>query len=235
MLRMQSRLCISSCWISSVYFPDTAMSICTSKPASFLAIAYNCSLFINNSWVKFRVSNLPASMFLEGGRKKPTQTQLVHVQNIKTVTWAKDWIGNPGVLRWQCYLQRHHAACFILLLWIISIIITALLDRVHSHQKAKLNQTKSEWHDFILVQYAFVSLLRAYHHRDVQNAQFLLCCSVTRWVFRSVHACSILIAVLMVDVEKQCPILQPLLPPAHQSYVLWASWNLCKKQTYCFY
>lgn len=72
--------------------------------------------------------------------RKSTQTQLVHEQKIKIVTKAQDETGNPGDLRWQCYLRRHHAACLLLLLWIISIMITALPDRAHTGRKVELNQ-----------------------------------------------------------------------------------------------
>lgn len=56
-----------------------------------------------------------------------------------------------------------------------------------------------------------------YHDRDVQDAKLLLG-RIISWVFgrfREVQA-----AVLVVDVEEQCAILQPLLPPAHQRDVL---------------
>lgn len=56
-----------------------------------------------------------------------------------------------------------------------------------------------------------------YHDRDVQDAELLLRRIVGRVFgrFREVHA-----AVLVVDVEEQSAILQPLLPPAHQRDVL---------------
>lgn len=56
-----------------------------------------------------------------------------------------------------------------------------------------------------------------YHDRDVQDTQLLLRGIVGRVFgrFWDVQA-----AVLVVDVEEQSSILQPLLPPAHQRDVL---------------
>lgn len=51
-----------------------------------------------------------------------------------------------------------------------------------------------------------------YHDRDVQDAELLLR-RIIGWVFcgfREVKA-----AILVVDVEEQSAVLQPLLPPAH--------------------
>lgn len=53
----------------------------------------------------------------------------------------------------------------------------------------------------------------AHHDGDVQDTKLLLG-RIIGWVFSRVG--KVQAAVLVVDVEEQCAIFQPLLPPAHQ-------------------
>lgn len=66
----------------------------------------------------------------------------------------------------------------------------------------------------------------AHHDGDVQDTKLLLG-RIIGWVFSRVG--KVQAAVLVVDVEEQCAIFQPLLPPAHQRDVFWIARNLYKR------
>lgn len=68
-----------------------------------------------------------------------------------------------------------------------------------------------------------------YHDRDVEDPQFLLC-RLGLGLICGVKAGQVGGPVLVVDVEEQRAILQPLLPPAHQWDVIRVARDLCKSK-----
>lgn len=68
-----------------------------------------------------------------------------------------------------------------------------------------------------------------YHDRDVQDTELLLSC-LASGVVRGSQARKVLTAVLVVNVEEQSAILQPLLSPSYQGNVLRVPRNLCTKK-----
>lgn len=68
----------------------------------------------------------------------------------------------------------------------------------------------------------------AHHDGDVQDAKLLLG-RIIGWVFSWVG--KVQATILVVDVEEQCAIFQPLLLPAHQRDVFRITRNLYKRKT----
>lgn len=68
-----------------------------------------------------------------------------------------------------------------------------------------------------------------YHDRDVEDPQLLLC-RLGLGLIRGVEARQVGGPILVVDVEEQRAILQPLLPPAHQWDVVCVARDLCKSK-----
>ncbi len=68
----------------------------------------------------------------------------------------------------------------------------------------------------------------AYHDRDVQDTKLFLG-GVTSGISGGRRARQFLTTVLMVDVEEQSAIFQPLLPPANQGDVFRVPRDLCNR------
>lgn len=68
-----------------------------------------------------------------------------------------------------------------------------------------------------------------YHDRDVEDPQLFLC-RLSLGLLSGVKAGQVGGPVLVVDVEEQGAILQPLLPPAHQRDVIRVPRDLCKSK-----
>lgn len=68
-----------------------------------------------------------------------------------------------------------------------------------------------------------------YHDRDVEDPQLLLC-RLSLGLLGGVEAGQVGGPVLVVDVEEQSAVLQPLLPPAHQRDVIRVPRDLCKSK-----